>query len=116
MRGPYLLRPIQIDMCVPFRVGGVYALGNDTRHIRLVGYTAQNLRDAIREHWNQYQFFWFQTCLSPRDAYIRACRQYHRCVEDRGLDDVTHPVVPKGVDQNCPVCGLEPPEETKSDS
>ncbi|MFO7637882.1 MAG: hypothetical protein R6X14_01040 [bacterium] len=100
-----MLRPLQVDMSVPCRVGGVFGLGKDSRHVRLVGQADRNLREAIKSHWNKYEFFWFQTCLSPRDGYSRVCQQYHRLLSNGGLDASEHPAAPAGVDEKCPVCG-----------
>lgn len=105
MRGPYMLRPLLVDMSVPCRLGGVYGLGKDSRQVRFVGFVDRNVREAIKSHWNEYEFFWFQTCVSPRDAFLRACRVYHQCVANGGLDVDEHPAAPAGVTEKCPVCG-----------
>lgn len=105
MRGPYMLRPLQVDMSVPCRIGGVYGLGKDSRHVRFVSLADRNLREAIKAHWNEYEFFWFQTCLSPRETFVRACQQYHRFMDNGGLDVSEHPTAPAGVTEKCPVCG-----------
>ena len=105
MRGPYMLRPLQVDMSIPCRVGGVYGLGKDSRHIRFIGSAEHNLREAVKSHWNQYEFFWYQTALSPRDGYARVCQQYHKLLNNGGLDVAEHPAPPAGVSDKCPVCG-----------
>ncbi len=105
MRGPFMLRPLQIDMSVPCRIGGVYALGKNPRQIRYLGGADRNLREAIKAHWNEYEFFWYETTLSTRDCYTSLCQAYHKQMNNGGLDSAEHPVVPAGVDVKCPVCG-----------
>ncbi|MEO0081192.1 MAG: hypothetical protein ABIL25_02725 [candidate division WOR-3 bacterium] len=104
MRGPYLLRPLQIDISVPTKVGGVYCLGKDPRHVAVVGRAEANLREAIRAYWNQYQFFWFEPALTPRECYSIHCYWYHKQIGNGGLADATHPT-PSAPDYKCPVCG-----------
>ncbi|MFO7675784.1 MAG: hypothetical protein R6X12_05675 [bacterium] len=105
MRGPYMLRPLQVDMSVPCRLGGVFGLGKDSRHVRLVGFAGHNVREAIKAHCGEYEFFWFEASVSPRDAFVRVCRHYHGCMDNGGLDAGDHPVAPAGVSEKCPVCG-----------
>jgi hypothetical protein len=106
MRGPYLLRPLQVDMSVPCRVGGVYALGKDARSIKTVGGSTANLRDTIKSYWKEYEFFWYQTTLSPRECYNVQCKVYHEQASNGGLEDSNHPAAPPHLkDGKCPVCG-----------
>ena len=105
MRGPYLLRPSQVDLTVPCRVGGVYCLGKDARHVSYVGRAERNLCTTIKEHWQQYEFFWYEPTLSARECYINHCHYYHRHISNGGLDDVTHPTAPADAGVKCPVCG-----------
>jgi len=105
MRGPYLLRPLQVDISVPTRVGGVYCLGKSPREVRFVGAAERNLREAIKSHWKMYEFFWYRTTLSMRECYSVQCQMFHKQMNNGGLDVTDHPVAPPGVDEKCPVCG-----------
>jgi len=62
-----------------------------------------NLRDTIKSHWNQYEFFWFEPALTPRECYTIQCHHYHKHMNNGGLADGTHPVSPNP-DFKCPVC------------
>ncbi|MEO0077859.1 MAG: hypothetical protein ABIK86_02545 [candidate division WOR-3 bacterium] len=104
MRGPYLLRPLQVDMSVPTRVGGVYCLAKDRRQIALVGRADKGLRDAIKSYWNQYEFFWYEPSLSPREAFEKECYHYHKHRDCGRLEGCEHPKPPDKVDCRCPVC------------
>ncbi|MEO0073352.1 MAG: hypothetical protein ABIK43_01655 [candidate division WOR-3 bacterium] len=105
MRGPYLLRPLQVDISVPGRVGGVYCLAKNPRRVEVVARTESNLREAIKSHWNKYEFFWYEPAVSPRDAYVNQCYVYHRYADKGELTDVSHPQPPEKTDVKCPVCG-----------
>lgn len=105
MRGPFLLRPLQVDMSVPAKVGGVYCLGKDSKNIAVIARVDANLREAIKAHWKEYNFFWFQPGLTPRDSYAIHCRQYHKSLSSGQLQDTSHPVPPEKSDFKCPVCG-----------
>lgn len=105
MRGPYLLRPFQVDLAVPASVGGIYGLGKGPREVRVIGSAPRNLRDAIKENWKLYEFFWFQPTLGPRECYQLTCREYHKHMNNGGLDKTEHPEPLPGVDVKCPVCG-----------
>lgn len=105
MRGPYLLRPFQVDLSVPARIGGVFGLGKSPREIRVVGSAPRNLRDAIKENWKLYEFFWYSPALTPRECYQMTCREFHVHMNNGGLDKTEHPEPFPGVDVKCPVCG-----------
>ncbi len=105
MRGPYLLRPSQVDLTVPCRVGGVYCLGKDRKHVKYVGRAERNLRTTIKGHWKQYEFFWYEPALSPRECFVNHCHHYHAHIGNGGLDEAEHPSAPPGVEVKCPVCG-----------
>ncbi|OYD14995.1 hypothetical protein CH330_06870 [candidate division WOR-3 bacterium JGI_Cruoil_03_51_56] len=105
MRGPYLLRPLQVDIIVPSGVGGVFCLAKNPRKVVFVGRAEQDLRDAIKAYWKQYEFFWFEPALSKRECYINHCYCYHNQMGNGGLDDDTHPAPPEKMDIKCPVCG-----------
>ena len=104
MRGPYLLRPLQVDMSVPSRVGGVYCLSKSSKSVGYIGRAEQNLRDEIKTHWPEWQFFWYESALSSREAYVNHCRTYHKHA-DNGLESKEHPTAPTKLDIKCPVCG-----------
>jgi len=91
-------------MSVPSRVGGVYCLSKDSKSVSYVGRAEQNLRDEIKSHWPEYQFFWYESSLSSREAFFSHCRSYHRHADD-GLESREHPAAPPGLDARCPVCG-----------
>ncbi len=107
MRGPFLLRPAQVDMTVPCRLGGVYCLGKDSRHVAAVGRAERNLRTALKDCWkdDKYQFFWYEPTMSARECYVNHCRHFHNHISNGGLDDIAHPEPPPGLDEKCPVCG-----------
>jgi hypothetical protein len=105
MRGPYLLRPLQVDISVPGRVGGVYCLAKSPRKVEIVARTESDLRDAIKSYWNKYEFFWFEPALSSREAFVNECYTYHRYAEKGDLECKDHPVPPDKIEVHCPVCG-----------
>jgi len=105
VRGPYLLRPLQVDIAVPSRLGGVYCLGKNSRHVDIVGRAEQNLRDTIKAHWKEFEFFWFEPSLTARECYLTQCRHYHKQMDNGGLKDPQHPKAPDRVDSKCPICG-----------
>jgi hypothetical protein len=104
MRGPYLLRPLQVDISVPTKIGGVYCLSKSPKSVNFIGRADSNLRDAIKAHWPEYQMFWYDPALSAREAYVNHCRVYHKHA-DNGLEDKAHPAAPARLDLKCPVCG-----------
>jgi hypothetical protein len=105
MRGPFALRPLHVDISVPCRVGGVYCLAKEPRRVCYVGRADHDLRDAIKAHQNQYLYFWYEPALTPRDAYVTECYEFHKRSAEGGLVDTRHPVAPDKLDQKCPVCG-----------
>jgi hypothetical protein len=92
-------------MSVPARVGGTFGLGNSPREIRVVGSADRNLREAIKANWKLYEFFWYRPALTPRECYQMTCREFHKHIDNGGLDKTEHPEVPAGIDGKCPVCG-----------
>ncbi|MCL6465501.1 MAG: hypothetical protein K6T77_01950 [candidate division WOR-3 bacterium] len=106
MRGPYLLRPLQVDISVPDRVGGVYCLAKKPKEIAIVARAERNLREAIKAHWKEYEFFWYEPALSPREAYINQCYLYHRYAECGTLEHNEHPKPPDKTEVKCPICGV----------
>jgi hypothetical protein len=104
MHGPYLLRPLQVDISVPTRVGGVYCLAKNGREVVYVGRVEHDLRDKIKSYWPEYQSFWYEPAISTRDAYVSHCFVYHKH-SDNGLETKEHPTPPGSVDVKCPICG-----------
>ncbi len=104
MRGPYLLRPLQVDISVPTRVGGVYCLAKAGRQVVYVGRAEHDLRDRIKSHWPEYQMFWYEPALSAREAFLNHCYAYHKHAADGSIHD-DHPPAPANMDIKCPVCG-----------
>ena len=104
MKGPYLLRPIQVDMSVPTRVGGVYCLARDSKSVAVVARADADLRDKIKSHWPEYQYFWYEPALSPRECFVHHCYAFHKHA-DNGLEDKGHPTAPEKMDVKCPICG-----------
>jgi hypothetical protein len=104
MRGPYRLSPDSVNIRIPDRIGGVYALGKDPKTVTVVGRADARLRDAIKDNWKLHEFFWYDTTLSVSSGYRTLCREYHRHLEQGSLEDKTHPV-PYDSDIVCPICG-----------
>ena len=104
MRGPYLLRPLQVDISVPLRMGGVYCLSKTAKSVCFIGRAEQNLRDKLKSHWPEYQFFWYDPSMSPREAYVNHCHTFHKH-ENNGLESKEHPKAPEKLEIKCPVCG-----------
>lgn len=104
MRGPYLLRPLQVDISIPTHVGGVYCLARNSKDVVFVGRTDRDLRDKIKSHWPEYQFFWYEPALSIREAFINHCYAFHKHV-DNDLEAKEHPTPPGSLNLKCPVCG-----------
>ena len=105
MRGPFLLRPLHVDLHVPARIGGVYCLAKDSKHVSVVSRAECNLRTAIKSHWGDFEFFWYQPTLTTRECYVNQCHEYHKRMDNGGLDEEAHPASPVNVDVTCPVCG-----------
>jgi hypothetical protein len=104
MHGPYLLRPLQVDISVPTKVGGVYCLARAGRQVVYVGRAEHDLRDRIKSHWPDYQMFWYEPALTARDAFMNHCYAYHKHAAN-GLAQEDHPSAPTNMDARCPVCG-----------
>ena len=105
MRGPYLLRPLQVDLSVPVKVGGVYCLAKAGGEMCYVGRADRDLREKLKTHWPEYQHFWYETALSAREAYAGECRAYHKLLGNGHAGAGEHPKPPDKVDVKCPVCG-----------
>lgn len=105
MRGPYLLRPLQVDISVPVRVGGAYCLAKNGREVCYVGRAEHDLREKLKTHWPEYQHFWYETALSPREAYLGHCRAFHKHMCNGHPENGEHPTPPDKLDIKCPVCG-----------
>ncbi|MFO7650913.1 MAG: hypothetical protein R6X13_06190 [bacterium] len=105
MRGPYLLRPLHVDISVPNRVGGVYCLSRNSRQVSFIGRVERDLRDKIKSHWPEYQFFWYEPALSAREAYVNHCYAFHKHCECGEVDKGEHPKPPERADVKCPICG-----------
>lgn len=104
MRGPFILRPLQVDMHIPVRVGGVYCLGNDPRSVAVVGRVDRDLREQVKSFWERYQFFWYEPALTARECYERHCQAFHKHT-DNGLESKEHPALTDGQAFRCPICG-----------
>ena len=104
MRGPYLLRPLQVDISIPTRIGGVYCLARNSRDVVFVGRAERGLRDKIKSHWPEYQFFWYEPALTAREAFINHCLAFHKH-SGSDLESKEHPAPPGSLSQKCPVCG-----------
>lgn len=91
-------------MSIPNKLGGVYCLGRDSRSIAYVGRAERDLREKVKSHWQEYQFFWYEPSLSPRECFERHCHAFHKH-EGNGLEHKEHPVAPEGQALSCPVCG-----------
>jgi len=91
-------------MLVPTRVGGVFCLSKSPRSVDFVGRADTSLREEIKSHCTEYQFYWYDPALSSHEAWIAQCRLFHKHV-DTGLTNKEHPTAPARVDAKCPVCG-----------
>jgi hypothetical protein len=104
MRGPFPLLPLQVEMHVPPRVGGVYLLGKDPKRVSLIVRTDKDMREALKGLREKYRFFSFETAVNRNEAFLIHCRLFHK-YEDAGLDDTAHPERPPDSTLKCPVCG-----------
>jgi len=105
VRGPYILRPLQVDIAVPTNVGGVFCLGKNPRHVSEINRAERNMRDAIKAYWKEYEFFWFEPTLNAKECFTVQCQHYHKHMSNGGLDKNEHPKSPEKGDCKCPVCG-----------
>lgn len=105
MRGPYRLERIRVDMTIPCSVGGVYCLAHNVEHVDYVDRADKGLRDAIKSHANEYQYYWYDVALSPRETFVCHCEAYHKHSNTLGLGKNEHPKSPGTLDVKCPVCG-----------
>ncbi|MBM3315377.1 hypothetical protein FJY71_06005 [candidate division WOR-3 bacterium] len=67
--------------------------------------TDSDLREAIKSHWNEYEFFWYEPAVSARDAYVNQCYAFHRYADRGELQGGQHPLPPEKADVQCPICG-----------
>jgi len=105
VRGPFLLRPLQVDIAVPTNVGGVFCLGKNPKHVSTISRAERNMRDAIKGYWKEYEFFWFEPTLSTKECFVAQCRHYHKHMNNGGLDNAEHPKSSDNGNHKCPICG-----------
>ena len=105
MRGPFVLTKYCVDMVVPPKRLGVYALSNDRDSIDIIRRAEKSTGDEIKGFFQQYKYFWVAVAYSQQDAFRIQCEQYHRRMA--GGDNTIgweHPKAPKQSGWHCPVC------------
>lgn len=105
MRGPYRLEMIRVDMTIPSGVGGVYCLAHNTDTVEYVDRADKGLRDALKSHASEYQYYWYDVGLSARETYVCHCEAFHKHAGSLGIGKNEHPKPPASLEMKCPVCG-----------
>ena len=101
--GPYPIN--NVDLYVRPSSPGVYILSRDGRTATYVGRSdvdvGARIKQSAREGYG-YTYFWFEYASSPRDAYYKECKYYHRY---NPPDNTNHPAAPSGTNWRCPEIG-----------
>lgn len=105
MRGPFVLSKPCVNMLVPPRLLGVFALSNSRDSLSVVKRAQTSACDEIKSHFNQYKYFWFRLAATAREAFSIECEIYHEKLADDGNGNC-HPSAPSSTGWHCPVCNL----------
>jgi hypothetical protein len=102
---PFRLRRDVVRQKTPARASGIFVLSYDRRQEARVGRADEDLRATLATFEGKYAYFYFEAIDPSDERYFRECELYHRLGGDRGqLDNTVHPVPPKGLEVDCPVC------------
>ena len=104
MRGPFPLKPSQINIRIPATVRGVFCLGRKPDQVTYVGRADVSLRNELLRHQKTYLYFWYENTLGPTEGYNTHCRIYHKHMEEEWLQNRLHPVPRASSYLKCPVC------------
>lgn len=114
MKGPYDFDSETIDSILDDKSIGNYALGHlNEKGTFIVCYvgraTEQSVKDRLKQHIGEhpkiYKLFKYSYAGSPKEAYLKECKNYHDFGEDRCLYNENHPAKLSGDATPCPVCG-----------
>jgi hypothetical protein len=109
MDGPFILTNEEVDKQITRVSCGNYALGyvkDGGFYVQYVGRADENLNQRVKQHCKEpYEFFKFSYATSPRDAYLKECRNYHDFSELGKINNKIHPDQPKNANWKCPACG-----------
>lgn len=103
MRGPYVLSKYCVNMVVPPRLRGVYALSNSKDSMELLKRVDKSANEEIKNYVNQYKFFWVELASSVKDSFALECEAYHTHFAKSG-NGYVHPKAPADTGWHCPVC------------
>lgn len=108
MGSSYPLNNETIDRVITKTSAGNYALGyyeNDTFYVFYVGRSDDDLNRRLKDWVGEYTEFKFSYAASPKEAYVKECRNYHDFGGSQSLQNRIHPDSPNGTNYRCPLCG-----------
>jgi hypothetical protein len=106
LHGPYPLDPDIIQVVLPAKGAGVFALGQNHEgefHVRYVGRSDSDIGQRLLNYVGAYSHFQFGYVDSAGAAFENECRLYHNFGESL-LDNRAHPLRPAHSGWNCPTC------------
>jgi hypothetical protein len=109
MNGPFKLTNEEVEKHITKKSPGNYALGkssDDTFHISYVGRADVDLKDRLLKWVDKYVDFKFSYATSPKDAFLKECKNYHDFGGKEKLKNQIHPDRPKDTDWKCPICDI----------
>ncbi len=109
MKGPYTFNSESINTHVTQTSPGNYAIGliNDQGNFmpKYIGRADMDLNKRL-QNWigmKNHPHFKFSYALSPKDAFIKECENWHAF---KPIENSQHPAKPLKEDWLCPECGL----------
>lgn len=118
MEGPFDFKSAVIDQVVTQTAPGNYALGRISEtdgKTFIVGYVGRSDTDLNKELKARlgygYPAFKCSYATSPRDAFLKECRNYHDFGGSDSLKNDIHPARPGGTTWKCPTPGCTAFEE-----
>lgn len=111
MRGPY--RVEWLEYYLQGEMPGVFLCSNDGEVVLKIGWSDKNLKEEIEKACvnargleNKFSYFWFQTALTPQEAFSLYCRLWHKYRQNSPLSEHPEPPLELG-DFMCPVPNCE---------
>lgn len=120
MIGPYDFNINSIDANVSEISGGNFALGfvdknSDNFHVSYIGRSDSNIRDKLKKQLSETKnkaskfdtkniSFKYSYASSPKEAFEKACYNYHNFANSKKISNNVHPVKPDNEDWKCPIC------------
>lgn len=107
MTGPFKLTNEEIEKNIPKMSPGNYALGKSTRdtfYFSYIGREDINLKERLLTWLDKYDEFKFTYASSPKDAFLKECKNYHDFGDSKKLKNDLHLDKPKSSKWKCPIC------------